>query len=162
MFSETDNLCMYHRFAKKQKKIVFSLLRFWTREWGHSKVKDRTRESRGEREREREKDHICDQTKISLRHQFDIEKTASKGERKIKQRHFSILTFTKSKFLWNVRGLIAGGGGCYITQQQYRYSFENKNIKLSIYKNNSISLKRSNRPFHQPHLLSQRGFNRFY
>jgi hypothetical protein len=63
-------------------------------------VKDRTRESRGEREREREKDHICDQTKISLRHQFDIEKTVSKEERKIKEkRHFPILTFTKSKFL---------------------------------------------------------------
>ena len=94
---------MYHRFAK-QKKVVFSLLRFQTREWGHSKVKDRTRESREgrekEKEKEREKDHICDQTKISLRHQFDIEKTASKEERKIKEkRHFPILTFTKSKFL---------------------------------------------------------------
>jgi hypothetical protein len=98
---------MYHRFAK-QKKVVFSLLRFQTREWGHSKVKDRTRESREgrekekekEREKEKEKDHICDQTKISLRHQFDIEKTASKEERKIKEkRHFPILTFTKSKFL---------------------------------------------------------------
>ncbi len=65
---------MYHRFAK-QKKIVFSLLRFQTREWGHSKVKDRTRESREgrEKEKEKEKQTICDQTKISLRHQFDIE-----------------------------------------------------------------------------------------
>ncbi len=105
MFSETDNLCMYHRFAK-QKKIVFSLLRFWTREWGHSKVKDRTRESREERERERERERkrkrerktICDQTKISLRHQFDIEKTASKEERKIKQRHFSIFDFSEIQF----------------------------------------------------------------
>ena len=71
---------------------------------------------RGERKRKRERKTICDQTKISLRHQFDIEKTASKEERKRKEkRHFPILTFLKSTFLWNVCGLIAGGG-CYITQ----------------------------------------------